>query len=269
MPRLGGLVVNGALAALLGFMAPLALADDRADLVAKGERVFQVTAGDIGCQICHGTDATGDVGPDIRGRTLEVVRGALEGVRDMSFLELSEDDIVAVAAYLLSLGPPETPQPAAAGKTQPSITLNELLPLLTRYGVGPNQEEIELTYAPPLLYQVVKEDWPPETEGRPTVIFVLVENIHDGEFLAQLPAVFLRGPGGERIIPYDASIMLAGPHHRRSRLMFETAANAAQPPGGGPAPGEMTLLVPFADGTVDAANTFVWKLPLNIPATTR
>lgn len=77
-----------------------------ADLVAQGEEIFQVTAGGVGCQFCHKSDATGLIGPDIRGKTAQNITDAIGGgVPDMAFLELTEDEIAAVAAYLATLVP--------------------------------------------------------------------------------------------------------------------------------------------------------------------
>ncbi|MCZ7574276.1 MAG: cytochrome c [Ardenticatenaceae bacterium] len=78
-----------------------------ADLVARGEKIFQETAGGVGCQYCHGKDARGDVGPNIVGKPEEAIRNALGSVLQMSFIQqttpLSDQDIQAVAAYLKSL----------------------------------------------------------------------------------------------------------------------------------------------------------------------
>lgn len=73
------------------------------DLIAQGELIFQKTAGGIGCQACHGTDATGLIGPDIRGRTFGQIGAALGLVDAMSFIMLTEDQMKAVAAYLQTL----------------------------------------------------------------------------------------------------------------------------------------------------------------------
>ena len=72
-------------------------------VVALGEEVFQVTAGGVGCQSCHGRDAKGNIGPNIIGRDVGGVRRALSGVAQMAFIELTEEEIVGVAAYLQTL----------------------------------------------------------------------------------------------------------------------------------------------------------------------
>ena len=73
---------------------------DTAALQAKGERIFQKTAGGVGCQYCHGTDAKGgNLGPDIRGVTGEEITGAL-GRDPMTFIYLTDEEIEAVTAYL-------------------------------------------------------------------------------------------------------------------------------------------------------------------------
>lgn len=94
--------------AFLGLVVPAYLSPSPAqgggdDLVVKGEEIFQVTAGDVGCQLCHGTDATGVIGPDIRGMDATFIKNALRAVADMEFMELNDDEIEAVAAYLKTL----------------------------------------------------------------------------------------------------------------------------------------------------------------------
>lgn len=71
--------------------------------IAKGEEVFQKTAGGVGCQVCHGGDAKGGIGPDIRGATVTRISIALSTVEQMAFIKLSIEEVQAVAAYLQSL----------------------------------------------------------------------------------------------------------------------------------------------------------------------
>lgn len=76
-------------------------------MVARGEKIFQETAGGVGCQYCHGKDARGDVGPNIVGKSEEAIANALGTVLQMSFIQqttpLSDQDIEALEAYLASL----------------------------------------------------------------------------------------------------------------------------------------------------------------------
>jgi mono/diheme cytochrome c family protein len=67
---------------------------------AAGKELFDISAGDVGCASCHGEQAKGDIGPDIRGRDPVAILDALKGVEEMSFIELSEEQIAAVADYL-------------------------------------------------------------------------------------------------------------------------------------------------------------------------
>lgn len=56
----------------------------------------------MGCQACHGMDAKGLVGPNIRGKTADQIRTALGTVEMMVPIgkNLDAEDIEAVAAYL-------------------------------------------------------------------------------------------------------------------------------------------------------------------------
>ncbi|MBI3973791.1 MAG: cytochrome c [Chloroflexi bacterium] len=75
-----------------------------ASLIAAGEKLFQQTAGAVGCQYCHGKDAKGLVGPNVRGKSPAQLKQALGTIPVMSFITtatpLTEADIQAIAAYL-------------------------------------------------------------------------------------------------------------------------------------------------------------------------
>lgn len=80
------------------------------DPVTQGEAIFQRTAGGVGCQYCHGTDAAGDIGPTLLGRGAGDIVGALDRVEMMGFIYLEPTEIQAVAAYLATLSPPGADQ---------------------------------------------------------------------------------------------------------------------------------------------------------------
>ena len=96
-----GLAIGGLLATAIAVASGPGIASE--DLVGYGKEIFQVTAGGMGCQACHGADAAGLIGPDIRGKNANLVKAALTNVSDMNFIELSEQQIDEVAAYLASL----------------------------------------------------------------------------------------------------------------------------------------------------------------------
>ncbi len=72
--------------------------------VAKGRIVFEKTAGDVGCAVCHGNFGMGDLAtaPNVRGVDEVRIRGALEGAEEMEFLinVLTADDIENIAQFL-------------------------------------------------------------------------------------------------------------------------------------------------------------------------
>lgn len=70
-------------------------------VVFPGKEIFLETAGGVGCASCHNDDATGDIGPNIQGRSAADVRAALNGgVEDMGFIELTTEEIDQVVEYL-------------------------------------------------------------------------------------------------------------------------------------------------------------------------
>jgi cytochrome c553 len=107
----GDCVINGkAMPPLIVDVEPLPTdltAVTEFQLLTLGEEIFQRTAGGIGCATCHGPQATGSAGPDIRGQDRATIQGALRAVPDMGFIALSEEQLDAVAAYLATLHPGE------------------------------------------------------------------------------------------------------------------------------------------------------------------
>ena len=96
----------------IGFAAILLLADGPALAAgtvvppefAAGKLLFEETAGDVGCQSCHGHDATGtELAPDIRGKDEAAIMQNLRINDNMTFLALSTEDIEELAAYLAYL----------------------------------------------------------------------------------------------------------------------------------------------------------------------
>ena len=69
----------------------------------EGQKIFEETAGGIGCQACHGMDAAGVIGPDIRGKDPVAILDALGRVPDMGIIELTPEQVDQVAAYLRQL----------------------------------------------------------------------------------------------------------------------------------------------------------------------
>ena len=80
-----------------------AIEPEEEDLAAKGEEIFQQTAGGTGCAVCHGKDASGNIGPDIRGKSVADIQDALSFVDAMSSISLKDVGIRAVAAYLQTI----------------------------------------------------------------------------------------------------------------------------------------------------------------------
>lgn len=76
---------------------------DLAETIEQGKEIFQITAGGVGCQLCHGKDAAGLIGPNIQGATSMQILGAFDRAPDMAFIYLENWEIQAVSAYLQTL----------------------------------------------------------------------------------------------------------------------------------------------------------------------
>lgn len=68
-----------------------------------GKNIYEELAGGVGCQACHGMDAAGIIGPDIRGKDPVAILNAMKSVPDMGIVELTEVEVDQVAAYLRAL----------------------------------------------------------------------------------------------------------------------------------------------------------------------
>ncbi len=66
--------------------------------MASGKVMFQTV-----CSACHGQDAMGDFAPKIVGKIAGEVQNALLSVEAMDFIELANQEIADVAAYLQQL----------------------------------------------------------------------------------------------------------------------------------------------------------------------
>ncbi len=69
-------------------------------VAAQGKKIFEETAGGVGCASCHGKDAAGGFGPSIHDRDPVAILNALRTVEDMAFIKLTDEEIAAVGAYL-------------------------------------------------------------------------------------------------------------------------------------------------------------------------
>lgn len=77
-------------------------------LLVLGKKVFEETAGGVGCAYCHGRDGkgTGPAGVQaafIQGRKEVDVRYAMANLPMMSIVKLNDQEVDAVVAYLQTL----------------------------------------------------------------------------------------------------------------------------------------------------------------------
>ena len=111
---------------LLGALLLLGVAFGQDDDLTAGERIFRETAGGVGCSYCHGLEGRGDglpgiEAPNIVGAQMSAIRASLAGgVPAMSFIELNERELAAVAAYMRQLAEPEPEEPAEPAPEEPA-----------------------------------------------------------------------------------------------------------------------------------------------------
>lgn len=74
-------------------------------IAAAGKVIFEESAGGVGCASCHGDTGAGDIGigPNIVNADAVLVFEQLQTNPAMTFIELTEDEVNQVSAYLRSL----------------------------------------------------------------------------------------------------------------------------------------------------------------------
>lgn len=102
-----------------------------ADLVAKGKAIFEAGSGGIPCAACHGEDQTAIVGPVVAGSGSMTVHEALANVGAMNGLTLTEEQIAAVSAYLISTGTATATLVAPGAMGTPASTAPTFVQLAT------------------------------------------------------------------------------------------------------------------------------------------
>lgn len=170
-----------------------------------------------------------------------------------------------LAAWVVVRDGGEAAAPAVLAPAGAPLTIQDIMPPLTRSGVAPGGIETDVTYAPTLFFQVSGQQLPASARLRPTLIFFLQENIHEGAMPSAPPAATLSIDGGASTQAYASTIVSDDVHHRITRLQFAatTAGEAAI------AEGErhtLTLVLPAKDGSVAKGGTLTWRVPVPVPA---
>jgi mono/diheme cytochrome c family protein len=76
------------------------------EMVEHGEQLFFEGKIGVGCAACHGDDARGLIGQDIRGKSIAEIIAAANSVEDMQNADIdkfTEDEFVAIHHYLAKL----------------------------------------------------------------------------------------------------------------------------------------------------------------------
>lgn len=171
---------------------------------------------------------------------------------------------VVVAAALIAIwavngGPDSSVTTKAAPAELSSAQVRVLLSSLTRYGVGPDDAEIDGVFGHPALLSALGH-----TEDSPdTLVFFLTENIHDEDFSLPASMAYLMIDGAGRTGHIDVELLNNDIHHRASKLTYSV-------PGADgllTSPGQHTISLLVPGGQVESpANTLTWRLPVALPA---
>ena len=161
--------------------------------------------------------------------------------------------LLAVAVWrLMAGGAAGTPvtTPAAGGSA--ALTPGQVLPALERSLSAPNDVTLEVTYAPPLFFQVTGQ---PAPAGSALTLF-LQEDTHIDALADMPPRFYLVVDGKGQFFPTEGGILSNSGHHRTSRFLFA--------PGSVPeARSSLAAIFLFEDGSKATAQ---WELPLQFAA---
>ncbi len=142
-----------------------------------------------------------------------------------------------------------------SGTPASPLTVQQIMPPLTRSGTAPGGVEVDVTYAPPLFFRVTGQQPPAGAAAKAALVFFLQENVHEGFLPAAAAAAFLQVDGGARMAPYARAMVSNDPHHRVTRLQFAATAVDGQ---------TLTLLFPARSGVVPREGRLTWRLPVAI-----
>lgn len=176
--------------------------------------------------------------------------------------------ILAIAAaalvinWALNRGEGSITTATATGTPATELTtaqVQKLVDSLTRPGIGPNGSVVDGVYGHPALLSTLGD-----VQADPdTLVFFLMESIHEDQFVSEEPTAYLSIDGGSRIEPAGATLTHNDIHHRTIKLTYSV-------PGSGrllanPDAHSLSLVIPTGDQIESSANTFTWRLPLTLP----
>ena len=147
---------------------------------------------------------------------------------------------VACGAPAVETGPAPSPAPS----------LGALVATYTRYGAGPSDVDVEITYTPADFYGALGQDVPADVQASGAAVFLARESVHEDDLPAS-PEIVLRTADGSLRRPLVTTVITDGIHHRSTRLAFQVDDLTAD---------SVALVVLGRDGAVVAGGEFTWKL---------
>lgn len=153
---------------------------------------------------------------------------------------------------------------ASAGGVAAKLTVQQIIPPLTRSGVAPTGVEVDATYAPQVFFQVTGRDLPAVARSKPSLVFFLQESVHEGFLPAAPPTALLRVDSAARVAPYAIATLSADDHHRLTRLLFPATAAGGSRIAEGDAH-TFAIVLPDKHGAVSEDGTLTWRVPVALP----
>ena len=152
------------------------------------------------------------------------------------------------------------------GQTAAPLTVQQIIPPLTRSGAAPSGVEVDVTYASGVYFEVTGLAVPAVAQSKPSLVFLLKENVHNGFLPAHAPTVAFQLDGGARVAPLASATLSADDHHRVTQLVFPAADADGKAIRESDAH-TLTVVLPDSTGRVAADGTLTWNAPIALPAT--
>lgn len=143
---------------------------------------------------------------------------------------------------------------SGTSKAVATVSVGTVVAAYTRYGAGPNDTQVDITYAPAEFYRALGQQVPADARSPRAAVFVYGEGVHEGDLPPSAPVV-LRRADGTSASPATATVITESDHHRSTRLVFYIDGGMTR---------SLMLEVLGTDGKPAAGGEFTWDLPVRV-----
>jgi hypothetical protein len=159
--------------------------------------------------------------------------------------------LLGAAALACGGGAATGEAPTETAETATPVSLRELAQTYTRYGPGPYDLELEITYVPREFFAALGQEVPAEIVSGDAVLFLVRESVHESDLPDGSAELVLVLPDRTLVRPAAVEPATIGYHHRSFRVTYRADVAAI---------GRLEVAVLRSDGTAFAPSPFVWNV---------